>query len=220
VRVGLPQGAGGLAILFNCIPFYNTHQVLVGLQHTAALSQSLTLPRALSYTTKRTATHCCVHCQAHCRTLLRTQSALRVQYPAHCRTLPHTAAHCYTHCCTLPHCRTHYCMHCHTLPHCRTAAHCRTTALPYTTKRTTTYYQAHFHTLPCALPHTTVRTATHCCSHCHTPLLALPHTTALPHTVTHYCTLPHCQRVYVILIKFILVYFSLFNTCYFTTRNR
>jgi hypothetical protein len=136
-------------------------------------------------TTQRTAINCCVHC----RTLPRTQ---RAQYRVHCHTLPHTAAHCRTHCRTLPHYCTHCCTQSRTLLNYRTAENCR----------------AHCHILPSALPHTTVRNATHYRVHFHT-LLSNCHILllALLHTATHYCTLPHCQRVYDFLIKFILVYF-------------
>jgi hypothetical protein len=82
------------------------------LQQTAAhcrtLPHSYTLPRALPYTTKQTAVHCCTARCAH--------------------TTMHTATHYRSHYRTMPHCRT--------LPHCRTAAHCRIQCLWYTTKRT------------------------------------------------------------------------------------
>jgi hypothetical protein len=182
------------------------------LPHTAALPHSRTaLPRALSHTTERTATHCrtaalpdtaartAIYYQAHYYILSR---ALRTHCRARCHkrpgALPHITARCYR----LPHMlRTlaHSTAHYHPLPHCRTLPHCHicTAALPHITKRTAAHCRAHCHTLthtaactvcsartlPCLQPHTG--------THYRTLPRALPHTAT--HTAAHIRALPRCR---------------------------
>ena len=138
---GLPQGVGGLAILFHFY-FYKGYSNIKYILWATYLCICLrrahchhTMPRALPHT----ATHC------------RTEP----------RALPHTAALLYTT--ALPHTRA--LPHSRTLPHCSTLD-CHTVAQPDTAARTFIHYQAHCHTLPYALSHTATRTATHSRVHC------------------------------------------------------
>jgi hypothetical protein len=144
------------------------------------------VPRALLYTTKRTAAQCCTAGQ------LYTAAHAAIYYQAHCHMLS----------CTM---RAHCRVYCHTqlgaLLHivARTYTDCRTLlrAQPHTVHchiRTATYAPPHCRTLPSALPHTALpqiaaHCRAHCCStaHCH----PLPHCRTLPHCHTRTATLPH-----------------------------
>jgi hypothetical protein len=87
--------AAHLCTLPHCRTLMHTSALphTAALSYTAALPDSGTLPCALPYTTKRTATHCRAHSayaqchahyRAHCYALSLTPLAL-----LHCRALPH-----------------------------------------------------------------------------------------------------------------------------------
>jgi hypothetical protein len=72
-------------------------------------------------------------------------------------------------------------------------------ALPYTTKRTATHYQAHYHTTMCALPYTAACTS----AHCHT---------LLPRIAAHYAALPDSLFYFILFYLFYVTLLYFHNT--------
>ena len=138
--VGLPQGVGGLAILF----YFYLYKGYSNIKYTFWATLCIYLRKAHCHHTMPCALpHTATHCRTKPHALPHTAALL------HTTALPHTRA--------LPHSRTlpHY----STLPQCRTAWHCRAhfhtlpSALPHTVVCTATHCHAHCHILPRALPH-------------------------------------------------------------------